>query len=62
MLALRTGKGIYRALKAFPAASECFTAFTSHGQERRNSASANTNFFIREVRQMPWVIMCETSS
>lgn len=61
MLALRTGKGLFRALRACPAASECVTAFASYGQERRNSASANTNFFIREVRRMPWAIVCNTS-
>ncbi len=52
MLALRRGRVVYNSLKSLSAASQSVTSLASHGQDRRNSASANTNFFIREVRLM----------
>ena len=52
MLALRRGKILYSSLKALSTASQSVTSLANYGQDRRNSASANTNFFIREVRLM----------
>lgn len=49
MLALRRCRSLFDSLKIFSVASESIVLPAHHGQKRTNSASANTNFFIREV-------------
>ena len=49
MLALRRCRTLFNSLRNSSVALGSIGTPTNHDQGRRNSASANTNFFIREV-------------
>ena len=57
MLALRRCRSLFSSLKTVSAASGSLVTPANHGQERTNSASANTNFFIREVHSTFWKLL-----
>ncbi len=51
MLALRRCRSLFNNLRTVSVASGSIVTPANYGQERTNSASANTNFFIREVQK-----------